>query len=133
MPGCNVSYKRAALFDGDRPRYEVFWKTFVNWEIQAGGSPLWLAPRVLVRLSKPVPFTDFLTSRFDHGRCFAGMRPSARWTGRSGCFARRPRPRCRLIMWWRWGRVCWAKAAKSTNAARHLAAADPAVRHLGGR
>jgi len=108
VPGCNVTYKRAALFDGDRPRYPVFWKTFVNWEIEGGGSPLWLAPRILVRLSKPVRFIDFFTSRFDHGRCFAGMRLSAgRWPER--LLRASTAPVLPLIIGWRWGRVCWAK------------------------
>ena len=35
VPGCNVSYKRAALFEGDRPRFDVFWKTFVHWVHQS--------------------------------------------------------------------------------------------------
>jgi len=108
VPGCNVTYKRAALFDGDRPRYHVFWKTFANWEIEGGGSPLWLAPRVLVSLFKPVRFVEFLTSRFDHGRCFAGMRPSVRgWPER--LLRAATAPVLPLIMGWRWGRVCWAK------------------------
>jgi Glycosyl transferase family 2 len=108
VPGCNVSYKRTALFDGDRPRFEVFWKTFVNWEIQSGGVPLWLAPDVLVRLSKPVPFTDFLTSRFDHGRCFAGMRRSG-WSWPQRLLRALTAPALPLIMSWRLGHVCWVK------------------------
>ena len=74
MPGSNVSYKRAALFDGPVPRYPVFWKTFVNWDIERAGSPLWLADDVVVELNKPIPFNDFLYTRYFHGRCFAGMR-----------------------------------------------------------
>lgn len=74
VPGSNVSYKRAALFDGAASRYAVFWKTFVNWDIERSGSPLWLADDVLVELNKPIAFGDFLRSRYFHGRCFAGMR-----------------------------------------------------------
>ncbi len=74
LPGSNLSYKRSALFDGDRPRYPVFWKTFVNWEEEAQGSPLWLEPAVRIELHKPVGFRDFLRTRYAHGRCFAGMR-----------------------------------------------------------
>ena len=74
VPGSNVAYKRAALFDGPVPRYPVFWKTFVNWEIEQSGSALWLADDVLVELNKPIPFSDFLHTRYFHGRCFAGMR-----------------------------------------------------------
>ena len=86
LPGCNVSYKRAALFAGDTPRFPVFWKTFVNWELQASGWPLWLVPEIEVRLRKPIPFGDFLASRFDHGRCFAGMHAGS---GGGGLDARR--------------------------------------------
>ena len=74
LPGSNVSYKRAALFDGSRPRYPVFWKTFVNWQAANGGSALWLDPSIRVELNKPIPLGDFFRTRFDHGRCFAGIR-----------------------------------------------------------
>jgi len=74
LPGSNLSYKRVALFDGDTPRYPVFWKTNANWAIEGSGSPLWLEPDVKVELNKPIPFSDFLRTRYHHGRCFAGMR-----------------------------------------------------------
>jgi len=74
VPGSNVSYKRDALFDGDRVRYPVFWKTFVNQGLERKGHRLWLDPNIRVNLHKPIPFMDFLTTRFLHGRCFAGMR-----------------------------------------------------------
>lgn len=108
VPGCNVSYKRTALFDGDRPRFGVFWKTFVNWDLQAAGSALWLAPEVLVELSKPVPFGDFLLSRFDHGRCFAAMR-GAEWRWPRRLFHATASPVLPLVMVWRWSRTFWAK------------------------
>jgi glycosyltransferase involved in cell wall biosynthesis len=77
VPGSNVSYKREALFAGDTPRYPVFWKTFVNWDIERGGSPLWLSADIRIDLNKPIPFSDFLRTRYDHGRCFAGRRVDA--------------------------------------------------------
>ena len=61
VPGSNLSYKRAALFDGDdRPRYPVFWKTYVNWELEGTSSALWLDPAIRVELNKPIPFGDYL-------------------------------------------------------------------------
>ena len=63
LPGSNLSYKRAALFDGDRPRYPVFWKTYVNWALEGGGSPLWLEPEIRVELNKPLAFGDYLSTR----------------------------------------------------------------------
>jgi len=105
LAGSNVSYKRAALFDGQqRPKHDVFWKTFVNREIEASGSPLWLAPGIVVRLNKPIPFGDFFRSRYHHGRCFAAMRSHTanageRWL-RALSFPALP-----PLLLWRWGRA----------------------------
>jgi hypothetical protein len=75
LPGSNLSYKREALFDAsDRPRYPVFWKTYVNWELEGVSSALWLDPAIRVELNKPIPFGDYLRTRYLHGRCFGGMR-----------------------------------------------------------
>ncbi len=74
LPGTNLSYKRTALFDGGTPRYPVFWKTRVNWAIQSGGAPLWIEPDIRVETNKPIPFAEFLRTRYHHGRCFAGTR-----------------------------------------------------------
>jgi glycosyltransferase involved in cell wall biosynthesis len=108
VPGSNVSYKRAALFDGERARYPIFWKTFVNWEIERSGSPLWLAPDVRVALNKPIPFADFLRTRYHHGRCFAGMRlHNADWSRRlryAASTALLP-----AVQVWRWSRGFWPK------------------------
>ncbi len=105
LPGSNVSYKRVALFDEhQRPRYEVFWKTFGNWELQAGGSPLWLAPSIVVSLNKPIPFWDFFRTRYYHGRCFAAMRSAPagvreRWLRALSC------PLLPPLLLWRLGRI----------------------------
>lgn len=106
LPGSNLSYKRAALFDGDKPRYAEFWKTFVNWSAEAE-EPLWLAPRALVRLNKPIPFRDFLRTRFDHGRCFADMRV-ADASKAEKVFRAISTPLLPAIFSWRWGSRCWA-------------------------
>ena len=111
LPGCNVSYKREALFDADRPRFPVFWKTFVNSDIQSRGALLWLEPDMLVTLSKPVPFAQFLTSRFDHGRCFAGMR-SKSWSPAQRLLYAAGSPLLPLILCWRWSRGFWSKGTK---------------------
>lgn len=105
LPGSNVSYKRAALFDGaGRPKYPVFWKTFVNWELVAGGSPLWLAPSIVVSLDKPIPFRDFVRTRYHHGRCFAGMR-SAVGGGGARWWRALSVPLLPPLLLWRWGRA----------------------------
>lgn len=114
LPGCNISYKRAALFEGDTPRYPEFWKTFVNWGVEAGHSALWLEPSILVYLNKPIPFGDFLASRLAHGRCFAAMRTgSAGWGERLARGLSTP-----LLPWlfvWRWGRLIWRKRRHRTR------------------
>jgi hypothetical protein len=97
LPGCNVSYKREALFDGERPRYPVFWKTAAN--AAAGPSGLWLAGKAVVALDKPIPFADFVRTRFDHGRCFAGMRAA----GMGERLARAvTAPLLPAVLLWRW-------------------------------
>jgi glycosyltransferase involved in cell wall biosynthesis len=108
VPGSNVSYKRAALFDAGQPRYREFWKTFVNWEVARGGSPLWLEPAIRVTLDKPIALGDFLRTRYDHGRCFAGLRvrgsPGVVRVGRAASAS---------VVWllqtWRWTRGFWPK------------------------
>jgi glycosyltransferase involved in cell wall biosynthesis len=112
LPGCNVSYKRTALFRGERggeaARYPVFWKTFVNWEIEKAGAVLWLDPAIKIALNKPIPFSDFLRTRYHHGRCFAAMRPDTAGSG-----TRRWRAVSTLgvplLMLWRWTRGFWPK------------------------
>jgi hypothetical protein len=75
LAASNVSYKRAALFEATgQPKSTVFWKELVNREMKAAGNPLWLDPNIVVRLRKPIRLGDFLRTRFDNGRCFAGMR-----------------------------------------------------------
>jgi glycosyltransferase involved in cell wall biosynthesis len=108
VPGSNVSYKRAALYEGEQPRHDVFWKTFVNQEIERSGSPLWLAADVRVSLNKPIPFGDFLRTRYHHGRCFAGMRAQdASWAMRATyAVATAGLP---LLLLWRWTRGFWPK------------------------
>jgi glycosyltransferase involved in cell wall biosynthesis len=108
LPGSNISYKRDALFEGDRPKHKEFWKTFVNQELEAAGSPLWLEPRMVVRLKKPVPIGDFFRTRYHHGRCFAGMR--AENFGSLRRFAHAvTAPVLPVLFIWRWGRKYWVK------------------------
>jgi cellulose synthase/poly-beta-1,6-N-acetylglucosamine synthase-like glycosyltransferase len=108
VPGSNVSYKRAALFDGGEPRYPVFWKTFANWDIDRSGSPLWLEPGVAVALNKPLAFGDYLRTRFHHGRCFAGMRvQEAGWSTRLWRAA--TSPALPVVLTWRLARGFWPK------------------------
>ena len=93
--------------DEERFRREGFWKTFVNWELESS-EPLWLAPSVLVRLRKPIAFWSFLRTRYDHGRCFAGMRVADEgWPQR---FLRAgSAPLVPPLLWLRWLVVYWPK------------------------
>ena len=105
LPGSNVSYKRRALFADDKPRFTEFWKTFVNWDAETS---LWLAPRMRASLRKPIPFRDFLRTRFDHGRCFAGMRVANESQGKKILRAVTS-PVLPAIFLWRWGKRYWSK------------------------
>jgi hypothetical protein len=73
LPGCNVAYKRAALFDGTRPRFDELWKTFVNDQLRDVGDGLLIEPDLIVALDKSIALTDYLFTRFDHGRCYGAM------------------------------------------------------------
>lgn len=84
LPGCNVSYKRSALFDGDTPRSPELWKTFVNDRLLGLGETLLIEPRMIVSLDKTIDFSNYLLRRFDHGRCYGAMSSAemswaARW------------------------------------------------------
>jgi glycosyltransferase involved in cell wall biosynthesis len=108
VPGSNVVYKRRVLFDGNRPRYPIFWKTFANWDIERAGSPLWLEPAVHVDLNKPIPLGSFLRTRYDHGRCFAGIRVRDRgWPTR--VLRVLSTPLVPPLLMWRWTRGYWPK------------------------
>ncbi len=108
VPGSNVSYKRHVLFDGEQARYPVFWKTFVNWQARDRSGSMWLDPAIRVELFKPIPFTDFLRSRFEHGRCFAAMRVAG--SGRlNRVFRVVTAPLVPAVLFARWTRGIWAK------------------------
>jgi glycosyltransferase involved in cell wall biosynthesis len=112
LPGSNIAYKRRALFDDrDEPRFDVFWKTFANWDLEASGQPLLLVPTMGVRLHKPIPFFDYLRTRIDHGRCFGGMRVASRPLGErlmraASC------PLIPFVLLYRWGRAYVAKGRR---------------------
>lgn len=108
LPGSNLSYKREVLFDGTSPRYPVFWKTFVNWELEREGSALWLDPAVRVELNKPVAFRDFMRTRYHHGRCFAGMRVADSSAGMRAIRAASTVILPPLLLW-RWSSGFWPK------------------------
>lgn len=109
LPGSNITYKRQVLFDEqNRPRFEVFWKTFANEDLRAGGQPLLLVPRMSVRLRKPVPFLDFLRTRVDHGRCYGGMRVRSRPL-RERLVRAATCPLIPFVLVTRWGRLYVAK------------------------
>jgi hypothetical protein len=122
VPGSNLSYKRAALFDAeDRPRYPVFWKTYVNWELEGASSALWLDPAIRVELNKPIPFGDYLSTRYAHGRCFGGMRvagaPASTRLLRAASTVVVP-----FVLLWRWTAGFWPKRRRRLRYALSLPA-----------
>lgn len=74
LTGNNIAYTRSALGDVAALERRGFWKAFVNKRLLAEGYPLWTEPSLIVKLRKPIPFKEFLISRYHHGRCFAAMR-----------------------------------------------------------
>jgi glycosyltransferase involved in cell wall biosynthesis len=108
LAGSNISYKRESIQNGALSAQGEFWKTFVNDSIRASNLPLWLAPDAMVALQKPIPFVSFLRTRFDHGRCYAGMRrahlaPGERWLRALTA------PLLPFLFIWRWGNRYWRK------------------------
>jgi hypothetical protein len=108
LTGNNITYKRETLGPGADFARTGFWKTFVNWRLQEAGHQLWNAPSLLVSLRKPIPFAEFLRSRYHHGRCFAGMRAASavgaeRW-GRALAVPLLP-----CLVLWRQARSFWPK------------------------
>jgi glycosyltransferase involved in cell wall biosynthesis len=108
LAGSNIAYKRRAIGQSASWPHTGFWKTFVNRQLQADGHTLWSAPGLVVTLRKPIPFTEFLCSRYHHGRCFAAMRVaggrrSTRWLRALSAFL------LPLVALWRQTRSVWPK------------------------
>jgi hypothetical protein len=108
LTGNNIAYKRRALGQGDTLARTGFWKTFVNWQLQADGQALWSAPALVVTLRKPIPFAEFLGSRYHHGRCFAAMRVAG-GRGATRWLLALTAPLLPLVALWRQTRSVWPK------------------------
>lgn len=74
LPGNNISFKRSVLEISGEYLKREFWKTYWCQELKAKGVDLKSEPSILVYYSKQFELISFLSRRFDHGRCFAGMR-----------------------------------------------------------
>lgn len=74
LTGNNIAYPRSVLGESADLAHTGFWKAFANWRLRKAGHQLWNASSLVVRLNKPIPFAEFLRSRYHHGRCFAAMR-----------------------------------------------------------
>ena len=109
LPGSNISYKRELLFDGDKPRFKEFWKTFVHAGLEQTGKVLWQAPGIRVELWKPVGFGSFLMTRFSHGRCYAAMR-CADATRATRFLRLLTTPFVPFVLQYRWTRRIWPKS-----------------------
>lgn len=107
LAGGNIAYKRDALCDAAELAREGFWKAFVNARLRTEGG-LWITPSLLVGLKKPVPFWEFLRSRYHHGRCFGAMR-AARGTTSERCWRVLTAPFLPLLALWREARTVWPK------------------------
>jgi glycosyltransferase involved in cell wall biosynthesis len=74
LPGNNISFKRSVLEDGSEYLKNGFWKTYWCRQLQTKGIELKSEPSILVYYTKQFKLFSFLSRRFEHGRCFAGMR-----------------------------------------------------------
>lgn len=74
VPGINISLKRWALATGKQYVAGEFWKAYWCQQLKTKGYQLHVEPSMLVFYRRRVSFSAFLRARFDHGRCFAGMR-----------------------------------------------------------
>ncbi len=74
VPGINLSMKRWALGMGREFVEGEFWKAFWCQQLKTKGYDLHIEPSMLVFYRRSFSFRPFLRLRFDHGRCFAGMR-----------------------------------------------------------
>ena len=101
LPGCNISYKRSAVPIGGE-----FWKTFVNESLRGGRDSLLIDPRIRISLYKPVSTWDYFVTRFDHGRCYAGMR-SVSPLGRVALAL--ASPLIPFLLYWRLLRAYWPR------------------------
>jgi glycosyltransferase involved in cell wall biosynthesis len=74
LPGNNISFKRSALTIGREFTERGFWKTYWCRGLMAEGVKLISNPTMVIYDHKNYRLIPFLTRRFHHGRCFAGMR-----------------------------------------------------------
>lgn len=74
LAGDNCSYKRAALEEMGEELADGFWETFVHQSIRNRGGRLLASPAILLYYVGPTGASDFLKTRFAHGRYFASRR-----------------------------------------------------------
>jgi hypothetical protein len=74
IPGNNLAFRREALEQASRYVHPEFWKSYWSGELQKRGAQILAAPEMVVRQEKHYDARAFLVRRFNHGRCFAGMR-----------------------------------------------------------
>jgi hypothetical protein len=74
IPGNNLAFRLEALEQASRYVHPEFWKSYWTSEMQKQGAQILAAPEMVVRQEKHYDARAFLVRRFNHGRCFAGMR-----------------------------------------------------------
>lgn len=74
LPGNNISFKRWTLMKGPEFVRNGFWKTYWCRQLRDQGIQLVLTPSIVIYDKKSYQPIPFLIRRFQHGRCFAGMR-----------------------------------------------------------
>jgi hypothetical protein len=87
LPGNNTVFERALLDRVPAFTHPAFWKTYWCQALEAAGVPLAADPAFVVYDAKAYRLVPFLTRRFRHGRCFAGMRRAEMSRARRALFA----------------------------------------------
>ncbi|MBZ0303504.1 MAG: hypothetical protein K8J31_27435, partial [Anaerolineae bacterium] len=73
MPGENVSFKADVLAGHDFAA-SGFWKTFFCQSVEQSGHPLIAEPSIVIYYNRQLTGTQIVRRRWQHGRCFGGMR-----------------------------------------------------------
>lgn len=88
LPGNNIVFKRNTIGqtpDGSQKRFSEngFWKSFLLDEFKGNeserGHAILSNPEMIVTYNRTMKLSSILKRRFDHGRCYGGMRRSS-WT-----------------------------------------------------
>jgi hypothetical protein len=77
LPGNNIIFKRECLDASENFAVHGFWKTFFCKRLEKQGAELLADPTLQVFYNRNLSFSDAIARRYNHGRCFGGMRAAS--------------------------------------------------------